>query len=459
VSGLDTFERFCSRLVLDSGEPFVLADFQRFLLEPFFAGASTCAILTPKGAGKSTLLGAIALYALLGTAESDIVIAASSRDQAAVLLGQAAGFVRRSPALARRLKLTRREIHFPSRAGRLRVISADASTGDGLIPYPVALCDELHRWAGDDLFSTLSTSLSKRGARMLVISTAGERETPTPLWRIREKALTMNARRQGVRLSCDSEDGSFALRELSAPEDADWRDLDMAEQVNPLVSRETLAERFASPAQTERSWRRFTLNMWTDPVAAEEVISPDQWAALADASLPQPDGVLCFGVDVSLERDVASIAVAGWVGEKVLVETVESGLGVAWVAERLVKLTEARSCLPVIIDAIGPSGALVARVQEWDVDVRETNAREFARAHGTFLDLIREDRLRHRNDPPLTHAVQGAATRSLSDSRAWSRKASLSDVSPLIAATLAAWGLTSLGPVKEGPFGTLTVQG
>jgi hypothetical protein len=161
-------------------------------------------------------------------------------------------------------------------------------------------------------------------------------------------------------------------------------------------------------------------------------------------------------VDVSLERDVASIAVAGWAGGKVLVEVADAGMGVAWLPERLVKLTESHTCLPVVVDSIGPAGAIVPRLQEWDLEVHATSTHEFAQSLGVFLDLIREDRLRHRGDPPLGHAVQGAATRPLSDARAWSRKASLNDVSPLVAASLAAWGLTTLGPVKEGPFSAAT---
>jgi phage terminase large subunit-like protein len=447
---LESFARFAGSLTLDSGARFTLAEFQRWLLEPHFAGARESVLSTPKGQGKSTLLGALGLYALLSEPESDVVIAAAARDQASVLLGQAAGFARRSPALSRRLRATRREVHCPARSGRLRVISADANTGDGLIPSLV-LADELHRWRSADLYETLQTALAKRGGRMLTISTAGIREE-SPLWPIRERALELNVDRKGVRLSADSDDGSFALRELSAPDDVDWRDLDIAEQVNPLTGREALAQRLASPTQNERSWRRFTLNQWLEPAADEAVISPDEWEGLLDTSIGQPDGILCFGVDVSLERDIASIAVAGWVGEKVLVQVIESGLGVGWVPERLVKLTEARSSLPVIIDGIGPSGALAPRIEEWDVPLRTTTTREFAQSFASFLDLVREDRLRHRGDPPLTHAVQGAATRPLSDSRAWSRKASLNDVSPLVAASLAAWGLTTLGPVRGEAF-------
>ncbi len=446
---LEDFERFARLLVLDNGQPFELADFQRFLLEPFFDGASMSVLSTAKGAGKSTLLGALGIFALLTTVESDIVIAAASRDQAGVLLGQAAGFARRSPALARRLRPTRREIHYPARNGRLRVISADASTGDGLLPYPVVLIDELHRWRDDDLFQTLSTSLSKRGARMLAISTAGEREA-SPLWPVRQRALEMNVRRDGVRLAADSGDGSFALRELSAPEDTDWRDLDVAAQVNPLVSRKALAERFGSPAQNERSWRRFTLNQWTEPRALDAVFDASAWGTLVDATV-QPIPPMCFAVDASMDRSSAAIAVAAFTDEAgtlPLIELCDFGAGSAWVVERLVQLDERHGNVGIAIDPGGPAATLIARCEEFGLRIVEPTTRDIAVASAGLFDAVNAGSVRHRGTEALTASVQGAVKRSLSQSWAFDRRKSLADPSPLMAATLALWGLQTHGPIS-----------
>ena len=421
------------------------------MLRPHYPAAVVAGNVEVSQMVTDTLLGALGIFALLAVDEADIPICAASRDQASVLLGQAQAFVRRSPALAQRLRATRREIHCPARSGVLRVISADANTGDGLIPFPAVFCDELHRWRSGDLFETLGTALAKRGASRVTISTAGIKDE-SPLWPIREAALALKVHREGVRLSADSDDGSFALRELSAPDEADWRDLDVAGAVNPLVSRQALAQRLASPAQNERSWRRFTLNQWLEPAAEDAVISPETWRELVDDSRAPMESPVAFAVDVSLERDIASIAVAGFIGDKVLVQIVESAVGVAWVPKRLVELTEAHKCLPVIVDGVGPSGALVPRIEEWGIEVRVTNTREFTAACATFLDLVNEDRLRHRNEPPLNLSVQGAAMRPLSDARAWSRRKSLSDSSSVIAASLAAWALTTIGPVSREAF-------
>src|ERR1035438_6500365 len=76
------FGRFASALTLDTGGRLALRDFQRWALAPYFAGAVESLISTPKGQGKSTLLGALGLYEMLTAPESDVVVAAASRDQA-----------------------------------------------------------------------------------------------------------------------------------------------------------------------------------------------------------------------------------------------------------------------------------------------------------------------------------------------------------------------------------------
>jgi hypothetical protein len=448
--------RFASALTLDNGASFEVRPFQRWLLGPYFAGARESVLSTSKGQGKSTILGGLGLFSLLREPESDIIVAAASRDQASVLLGQAAGFVRRSAALARRLRMTRREILYPARAGRLRVISADANTGDGLIPTLV-LADELHRWRSADLFETLQTALAKRAGRMLTISTSGIRGE-SPLWPIREKALSMGACRDGVRLSVDSPDGSFALRELSAPDDVDWRNLDVACAVNPLASREVLAQRLDSPSQNERSWRRFTLNQWLEPSAQDATIDPEMWAALTDADFTSIMPV-CFAVDVTPDRGAAAIVAATYNGagedRRLLVDVVECGDGVGWVLERLRELDARHDHVGVVLDGAGPAGALAARLEEFDIPLHVTSARDYARACQGFYDLVREGRLAHRDQPPLSVAVQAATRRRLTDGWAWSRSRSLGSIAPLCAASLAAWGLQTHGPISREAFDAL----
>jgi hypothetical protein len=71
-------------------------------------------------------------------------------------------------------------------------------------------------------------------------------------------------------------------------------------------------------------------------------------------------------------------------------------------------------------------------------------AKEHAQACGLFFDLAEQSALRHLGTAELTNAIAGATTRSLGDAEAWARKSSLVDISPLVAITLATWGLAAL---------------
>ena len=81
------------------------------------------------------------------------------------------------------------------------------------------------------------------------------------------------------------------------------------------------------------------------------------------------------------------------------------------------------------------------------------SAGELARACATFLDYVEAKSLRYRWTEPLDLAVQNAATRPLGDSGfAWSRKSSAVDISPLVACTVALFGLLEFSAGERGPI-------
>lgn len=187
------------------------------------------------------------------------------------------------------------------------------------------------------------------------------------------------------------------------------------------------------------------------------VISRDAWEALEDA-----DGVLedpvAFAIDVTPERSHASICVAARSGRAVHVEVVDNRPGVDWVVQRARELTEKWAPRCWVIDTGGPAGALIKDLTDRlkvdpdeDLDegeepellapIVQMKTRDVVQAVGQFYDAVAAGRVVHLGQAPLATALAGARKRELGDAWAWARRGVGVDISPLVAATHARWGL------------------
>lgn len=183
------------------------------------------------------------------------------------------------------------------------------------------------------------------------------------------------------------------------------------------------------------------------------VITPEQWAVLADTESAALDPV-CLCLDVAPNRSGGAIGASGYRSDgKAHVEVVEHRRGTGWMAQRALELVEAHEPLAVLVDAVGPASSLLPELEQLGVRVITVNAKEHSQACGVFYDLAEQDHLRHLGTPELASAIAGAVKRPLGDAWAWSRKNSSIDISPLVAITLALWGsrthLALDGPILE----------
>jgi hypothetical protein len=183
---------------------------------------------------------------------------------------------------------------------------------------------------------------------------------------------------------------------------------------------------------------RLGVGDWPDTSPeADAIINARTWRALAD---PAPiTGAVAFAFDVTPSRGHACIVAAGFGDDdRVHVEVVAHERGTGWVAERLAELVSRWEPVAVLCDGASPAASLEDEVVEAGVVPRVVAGGDYARACGGFFDAVEQGRLRHRGTHELEVAVRGAATRPLVDAWAWSRKQSRVDISPLVAATLAA---------------------
>jgi len=183
------------------------------------------------------------------------------------------------------------------------------------------------------------------------------------------------------------------------------------------------------------------------------VIGEDKWAALEDGK-SQAGGQLAFAVEVGPERRASVVAVAGERSDgKLHLEVVERGTGTEWVPAKLAELVRRWRPVAVVIDPGSHAGSLIEPAAKLGVEVvAPFSARDAAQACGQFYDACQQDDLRHRGQGELTAAVAGAKTRMLADGWAWDRKNASVDISPLVAVTLAGWGIRKFGRPRLAPY-------
>lgn len=179
-----------------AGQPLTLAPFQEHFVNGALDDAINVAALSiGRGNAKTALSSGIALGALLGIWDDqprrEILLAARSRDQAAIAWNFVAGFAEALSEDVRGKLVFRRaprlEIEYRTENGPhlLRAISADGKTALGTAPTLV-LMDERGHWPldrGDDLEHALLSGLGKRGGKGLIISTSASTDThPFSVW-------------------------------------------------------------------------------------------------------------------------------------------------------------------------------------------------------------------------------------------------------------------------------------
>lgn len=246
--------------------------------------------------------------------------------------------------------------------------------------------------------------------------------------------------------------------EISADPDADPDDRGQWPKMNPSYPHRTPLEsmlRMRANIPDDDAYRREAMGIW--PVAGVGLISGEQWSALTDPRSAPQDPV-SFGVYVS-RAGAAAIGVAGYRKDgKIHVGIIppvsgsrEGSLpGMSWIAPRVKELRDRWKPCAVVIDEKSEAGALIEDIAALGVTVEKTTATSMAAACVKFLSAVNEAQIRHRGAVDLQASVCAGKPRDLLDSWAWDRKDRSSDITQLVAVTLALHGLMVHGrPLKS----------
>lgn len=198
------------------------------------------------------------------------------------------------------------------------------------------------------------------------------------------------------------------------------------------------------------------LCVWAPPPDdfGQSVISFTDWLACRDPN-SGPVGRVDFALDVNPERSWASFVVAGESGlGGTHVEIVDRRPGTGWLVERAVKL-QADWGGRLGVASGSPAASLLTELEAAGVDVVEISPAEHAQACGAFFDATVEHTVHHLGQSELDLAVRAAERKFYGDAWLWARRATTTDISPLVAATLAKFVHDQYEPVMATPEAVL----
>jgi len=261
-----------------AGKPFVLAAWQTFIVWVLFGWKRssdgmrrfrTAYIEVARKNGKSTFAAALGLYLLVADGEpgAEIYTAATKREQARIIHGEATRMVNKSPDLQELIEIYKDNLNVPAADCKYEPLGGESMGEWGLNPHGV-LVDELHAHPNGELWDALDTAMgARRQPLLLAISTAGYDKT-TICWEIHDRCL--KALEAASESDAGFDDTLFALI-AALDEGDDWSDEANWIKANPNLGLSVKLDNLrvqCNKAQTsprfQNTFRRLHLNEWTE---------------------------------------------------------------------------------------------------------------------------------------------------------------------------------------------------
>ena len=390
---------------------------------------------TPRQCGKSSVLGAILMHRAIAfpdsmhwyTAQTGLAARDTWRKWQSRLADTMHG------RWSYRMAAGEERATFKASRGFIRAFpptpkALHGQQGDTVVP------DEC--WAftpeqGDALLQAVVPTQATRPWRQLIaISTAGDDESVW--WR---------SWIERGRAAVDDPTSSIAYFEWSAPDDAPHDDPATWAAYHPgypyLINDDAM--RAALDQFGVEGFGRGYLNRWP---AAESSWRAGWPQLVTDEKIPQ-DAPVYIAADAAPNHRTASIVAAAVLPSgRIGVEVIDTRPGVDWLPQRLAQLV-ARHRTDLVIHRTGPLGYMLEELHRRGVRVTPATASDYGDAVARFRTLAAAGQLAHYADPRLTSAVDGAVSRHSGDREVWSRRDTSIDISPLVAATFAAWRASS----------------
>jgi hypothetical protein len=400
-------------------------------------------VTVPRQSGKTTLILVVEVDRCIACGPAQHVLyAAQDRNSSRSKWEEQCEMLNRTPlaqAFRQRRQTGLERMVWPGTGSTIGITASGESSGHGQT-LDIGVIDEAFAQRDERLVQAFRPAMMTRPtAQLWILSTMGTEESVFLHDRIDDGRARVEAgERSGV-----------AFFEWSAEDDDDPDDprtwWGCMPALGHTVTEDTI--RGDHDAMAPDEFARAYLNRRTQ--AGRAVIPLSAWQAASDTT-SQLAGLPCFALDVTPDRAWATIAAAGWRADRrVHLEVVDHRPGTEWVTGRLAELDRTWRPWPVMIDPASPAGSLLVDLAALGVRTETLSARDYAAACGQLYDAVTGERLgvAHLDQPVLNLAVGAARKRVLGDAWAWARKLG-GDVSPLVAVTLARYGLVKAGDAR-----------
>lgn len=255
-------------------------------------------------------------------------------------------------------------------------------------------------------------------------------------------------------------DTSLGLFEWSAPDGCAKDDVDGILQANPSIGCRGSAitvEMCISDSRTmpDADYRTEVLCQWVDAQVNSYIAVEDLEAThVAPSQLAIPKGSrTVWGVDTSQNRSMTYVASAVLTADGSPFVTVRTQrAGMMWLPEYLKALAEESGQWEVAVQSKGsPSMEFPDALEKLGFTVHRVDGSHVGIATGRFRDRIRDHALVTVAQPLVRLAIEGGVTSKYAENDAWSRVKSVTDVAPVVAETMALYGLELCEPPARVP--------
>jgi phage terminase large subunit-like protein len=229
------------------------------------------------------------------------------------------------------------------------------------------------------------------------------------------------------------------------------------------ISRDTVDNEYRAMSTDAFKIERLSVGVWPVEGNAWAILNEQSWN---DQENPESQilmggkkNIWTLAVSTSPTRKWSCITAAGINDEGMVhVEITGKGegpypedyrQGTDWVVQRVKEIWNKRKPSAVVIDSAGQASSFIEELENLGITVISPKASEYAISCGEFHVGIVPRRgevakIVHIGQTGLTQAAAVADKRPLLDKWAWDQKNATSDISPLVSATIAAWGYRKL---------------